>query len=202
MVVVPLLVLFLLAVQGVAGQSDDEFVYRLVNDEYYVRERIDRSNRILNYNSVLGQDSRDVFWQIYNNWESFKTRDSLWSDSGSRRTLTNVKYVVLPIVWSDDSATPYDEQGLRDALDDVSAYYSRMSWNKHSLSFQLLSQATIDVSKSNPGYLEVERAVRRYITDTLMLTEFVDYDAISIIYSKADNGAAFDGTNRGVVNRT
>lgn len=200
--VASLLALLLLALLAVASQSDDEFVYRLVNEEYYVRERIDPSNRVLNYNSVLALDSRDVFWRIFENWESFKSKDSVWSGTGSRRTLSNVKYLVLPIVWSDDSATAYSEQELRDIFDSVAAYYARMSWNKLSLSYQLLDQATIDVSKANPGYQEVERAVRRYITDDLMLTEFIDYDAISIIYSRADNGAAFDGTNRGVVNRT
>jgi hypothetical protein len=128
------------------------------------------------------QRQKDV-WNAIQNFPSHKT-SSLF-DQG---TLTNFKYIVLPVWWNDESqSNQMDLVVSQSVFSDINQYYKDMSWNKMDVTNEFLTQAVLDVSMSSPGFSETDTAARD-ILSSLGKVKGVDYDGICLIYNVADAG--------------
>ena len=99
------------------------------------------------------------------------------------------QYVVLPVWWDGESPrSPFDRGYLQGKLAEVSEYYREMSWNKHTLEFEVLNQVVLPgVTPQNADFDNSIEAARAIIAD-LGLVEFEHYIGILLCYNLAETG--------------
>ncbi len=119
-----------------------------------------------------------------------------------RITLKRLKYVIQPVWWKqeeNDSSFDVDESQIEDTYDDNKQIYKDMSWNEMKVSYEILPQQKIGVSKTKPDMNDVKEKTRQIVQDSGYV-EGVDYDGISVTYWKANDGNLANGGGWGSVN--
>lgn len=134
---------------------------------------------------IMQKPGRESFFEIFATIEDFKDESSVWtgSDSSSRKTLSEMHYLVLPMWWQDESPkAPANLDSVRAVLDATVQYYSDMSFGKHSITYEILTQTILGVSKSGSSLNDSAAAARDHIAE-LGRIEFVDYTGVILLYN-------------------
>jgi hypothetical protein len=190
---------------GSAIALDDSESYVVVNDEVYLQSAVpdvpNWGRSTLTETKVLTASSRDTFFEIFSRCESFKSERSVWASSESgRRTLSNMKYLILPIWFNDEPTTPADTAKIAAVLEQTKAYYRDMSWSRHDITWQFLEQVQlINISRANPTLSAVSDAAQKHILTLGM--KFPDtHTGIIITYNVAVAGDMNFAGGWGVIN--
>ena len=142
-------------------------------------------------------------WEYVEGMEDYKASSPLYSGSEGDLTLTSMKYLLLPIWWSDedpnDPAKTMDPNQLEDIMQQNQDYYADMSWNAMDVSFEIMPQTLFPVSSESPDFGETSDAART-IVDEAGYVDDVDYNGIVLIYFVAQSGPFSFGGGWATVN--
>ncbi len=134
--------------------------------------------------------------------QSMSPTYSQQNSDGGRLTLKSLKYIILPVWWSEeegDTSFNVDPAQIEATYSANRQYYKDMSWNKMDVTYEILPQAAIGISKANPGMGNVQDETKLKVAEAGKV-EGVDFDGISVAYWKADNGNLANGGGWGSVN--
>jgi hypothetical protein len=195
---------FVIAAGGVIA-SDDSESYVVVNDEVYLQSSVpDTPNwgrSTLTETKVLTTSSRDTFFEVFAQFESFKGDSAVWgSTENGRRTLSKMSYLILPIWFNDEPQTPADTSKIAAVMEQTKLYYSDMSWNRHEISWQFLEQVQlVNISRANPTLNAVSDAAQTHIL-TLGMKYPETHTGIIITYNVAAAGDLSSAGGWGAIN--
>jgi hypothetical protein len=164
-----LLVLFIISWTNTSFAFSDVDSYTVVNDEVYLMPNTSQTPNSARSTAtetrVSSSSTRDTFFDIFSNFEAFKTEDAVWATTGAgRRTLSKMKYLIVPIWYNDEAKTPADIQNINNVMQEVKQYYNEMSWSRHDITWEILTQVTLaNIPKANPDLDNVAAAVDQHI---------------------------------------
>jgi hypothetical protein len=97
-------------------------------------------------------------------------------------------YLVLPIWWDGQTPqTPASVSTINSVLNQTVQYYKDMSWNRHTMSYQILDQIVLpNVTGDNAGFDNSAAAVRYHVATMLNQTAFGDYQGLVCMYKQAN----------------
>jgi len=138
-------------------------------------------------------------------WENFKKVDD-WKDSNifepgpdDRPVLSQFKYIVLPIWWSDENENDPDERmdlsTIQNIMDLNNDQYDTMSFDSINVSYQILDQTKFTISSVKPGFGDTETAATEIVNQSGN-----SYDGIILVYHTAQDGPFQGGGGWGNVN--
>ena len=165
---------------------------------YFDNQDTEESVEMSSSSSIVEASSRQVkIWEFMLTFDSFKTSVSYKNNEYGKPTLENIKYIILPIWWNDYNMT--DPSNVMDPAKVVSSfeinkpYYIDMSWGKmpNGVTWQVLPQELLPVSSVSPTFGDTKDATKDILLNKGFIEE-VDYDAICLMYFKAQSGP-FDG---------
>ncbi len=133
------------------------------------------------------QDSRsDYVWSIINAMDEYKT-GRIFTQQGGKKTFTSFHYLVLPIWWKDEWVPATGQwqmvQALNGAIDD----YTKQSFNKFSLTYEILPQWRSTVSKYDTRWFGAKNACFNHVANQGYV-QGRDYDGIIMIHNSASSG--------------
>ncbi len=141
--------------------------------------------------SLSSSRSNNV-WNIINDMNEYKSGRIF-----TQNTFSKFHYLVLPIWWSDESnnqATRVDQ--IKSALDGAVDDYKKQSFKKFSLTYEILPQWRIGVSKINPRWFGTRDACFNYVASRGYV-QGRDFDGILMIHNEAASGI-FDHSGGGL----
>jgi hypothetical protein len=88
---------------------------------------------------VFVKTGRDMFYEIFSKFESYKTDRALWTTTQQgRRTLTKMKYLICPVWFADEVEKPADITLMGSIMQRNKEFYERMSWNQHEVTWEFV----------------------------------------------------------------
>jgi hypothetical protein len=199
------ILIIVISTTGSVLSLDDSESYIVVNDEVYLQSAVpdvpNWGRSSLSETKVLTSSYRDTFFEIFSRSESFKNEPAVWaSTEGDRRTLSNMKYLILPIWFNDEPMTPADTTKIAQVMEQTKLYYRDMSWNRHDITWQFLEQVQlVNISRANPTLNAVSEAAQKHILALGM--KFPDtHTGIIISYNVAATGDMNFAGGWGVIN--
>ena len=126
--------------------DDEIYLESYVNDLPWI---IDRSTPPTS--TVLVKSSREIFHDIFSQFETYKDDDAIWTYNAQngRRTLTDMKYTICPIWLTGETNGPADVTRMNTVMQANQDYYKRMSWNQHVVTWDFLSDLRVNYTESN-----------------------------------------------------
>lgn len=184
--------IFLLTCGNVIAFYDDPESYVVINDEVYLESSVPDMPNVdfdtLTETKVVTFSGRDLFFEVFSQFESFKHDSAVWgSTENGRRTLSKMRYLILPIWFNDEAQTPADTSKIITVMEQTKAFYSDMSWNRHEISWSILNQVRLDISRTNPTLTAVSDAAQQHIL-TLGMKYPDTHTGIIITYNVAAAG--------------
>lgn len=170
--------------------------YQVINGDLY--EILPESQNDLQFENfsaskpmiTTSNDRQVSVWEAIDDFESYKSSIH-YSTSGSNgaKTFTRIRYIILPIWWSDENTSvTMDQNKVRTAFDLTKEFYDAMSFSKISdFSYTLLEQTVFTVSQNNPGFGDTSTAAREIIRNRGYV-KGTDYDQIALVYNNANSG--------------
>jgi len=137
-------------------------------------------------------DRQTDIWSLVNSLDTHK-QSVLWETVNDVRTLKRIKYMILPVWWSDqdpnDVTLAMNSTWIEEPFQKVSQYYKDMSWGAFDLSIEILPQTQLlDSTRGNPNGEVVNRETRTIITNTYSKVAGIDYDAVVTVYWHVQGG--------------
>jgi len=154
---------------------------------------------------VMSPTNRQTdIWSLVNSLDGYK-QSAMWESVNGVRTLKRMKYMILPVWWSDqdpdDEILAMNPTKIENMFETVTQHYTDMSWGAFDLSIEILPQTQLlESSMQNPDMSVVNRETKSIITDTYSKVSGTDYDGVVTIYWKAHNGNLSNGGGWGSVN--
>jgi hypothetical protein len=179
--------------------------YVVVKDEVYLESNIsdipnwDRSTAT--ETKVLTSSGRDTFFDIFSNFELTKNDNAVWATThDGRRTLSKMKYLILPVWFNDEAQTPANISRISAVMEKSKIYYNEMSWNRHEISWEFLDQIQlVNISRLSPTLNDVSIAAQQHIA-ALGKQYPVTHTGIIISYNVAIKGDMNFSGGWGVIN--
>ena len=152
-----------------------------MNERRVSEERIKGST----YGSV-----RDTFWTIFNNMDNLK-EGRPWTSSGSRPTVTDFRYMVVPILWSDRASpsNPISDDEIKGVFSYIEDYYGKMSFGTFMMRYRIHDTVRVDQPSKNPD--PSHGKMDRELHDLLAKEGYVhgiDFDGALDIYPVVTSG--------------
>ncbi len=133
------------------------------------------------------QGSRsDYVWSIIDAMDEFKT-GRIFTQSEGKATFTSFHYLVLPIWWKDEWVPATGTYQIVTALDQAIDDYTKQSFKKFSLTYDLLPQWRSTVSKYDTRWFGAQNACFNYVA-SLGYVQGRDFDGIIMVHNEASSG--------------
>ena len=153
-----------------------------MNERWVSKERIKGST----YGSF-----RDKFWTTFKNMDNLK-EGRPWTSSGSRPTLTDFRYMVVPILWNDHESDPLDPvtdneiEGIFSYNED---YYGKMSFGTFMMRYLIHDTVRVNLSSKNPAPSmgELNRELHEFFAKEGYV-HGIDFDGVMAIYPIVKSG--------------
>jgi hypothetical protein len=157
--------------------------------------------------TTVSEDPHIVREEVWNQlviMDSLKTGPIYETRSGDERpTLTNFKYFVQPVWWSDQdpNASYMNPDQIQMEWDLASQFYNEMSWGAFTLDYEILPQQVLrNASSVNPGWeTETDRLALELVNGQGYL-KGKDFNAVCLLYNLARDGPFSGSGGYGNVN--
>ena len=135
--------------------------------------------------------NRNAFWTIFKDLDNQKEGNS-WTSVKSRPTLTNFRYVVVPIYWNDrqsDPDNPITTEKINVIMNYNKNYYDEMSFGKFKFSHWIHDTVRVNQPSKNPDptFGDAEREMYALLADE-GYNHGSDFDGVIIIYPRTTSG--------------
>jgi len=177
--------------------SSDMSVPNRRNLGFILPEEKEVAARNVNLTPWTKTNDRKAFWSLYNQMDDNKVGNS-WTAKESdktRPTLTNFRYIILPIVWSDEE--PFEGEELTKYWDYIKGnvdynkqYYDEMSFGNFQFDDPIMHDQIMlkDIpSNPNPVHYYVEEQVVAYL-EKKGYKHPEHYDGIGMFYRVTEGG--------------
>ena len=108
-----------------------------------------------------------------------------------RPTLSTFHYMVLPTWWmdhdKDDQNLLIDLNVINTEMEQVAQYYSDMSWGNMDVTYDILSQFTLNITSIDPRWPQVVHACKTHLSNN-GYENTVDYDGIIFMNNLSQGG--------------
>ena len=142
--------------------------------------------------SIDGLSRQKEVWDFISTFDSYKTSVGYEIVDG-KPTLTNFRYIIVPIWWSDfditDPEYQMDPDTVLASFVTNKEYYIDMSWGKmpNGVTYEALEQQEFDISSESPSWGETEDSAYRIVGEKGYVQD-VDYNGICIMYYVSKSG--------------
>jgi len=132
--------------------------------------------------NITMTEHRENFFKVYDERHDYKTK-TIWN-SASQPVLTNFKYIILPIWWSDeDTSTSMDLSQIEGIMDENNQYYDNMSYGNIDVTYEILNQVQFTVSKASPDFDDTATATFEMLESLGYTKDSGQFDGVMLIYN-------------------
>ena len=178
------------------------------NGSYFDNQDTEESVEMLSSSTIVEGFSRQAkIWEFILTFDSFKTSVFYKNNEYGKPTLEYLKYIILPIWWSDyditNPSTVMDPAKVVSSFELNKPYYIDMSWGKmpNGVTWQVLPQEIFPISSVSPTHDDTKEATKDILLNKGFV-EGVDYNATCLMYFHAQSAPLNNGGGWASVNGT
>ncbi len=145
--------------------------------------------------SLSSSRSNNV-WNIISNMDEYKT-GRIFTQNQGKATFSSFHFLVLPIWWNDETNNKVTEvHDIKSVLDGAVDDFTKQSFKKFRLTYEILPQWRINISKFNPRWFGTKNACFSHVASRGYV-QGIDFDGIIMIHNEAASGI-FDHSGGGL----